>query len=83
MRQKKKEKQKAKVSKGKLQNRLHKATAKQIISSMSFSQMEEKIKELSQQGYEYNENFEILLEQNIGLPYNFILFCMLVKKYYE
>ena len=60
------------------QNKHNLDCAKKVIEEMPD---EEKIKlkeELLKIGYEYNSNYEILLEtSDVDIPYNFILLCLL------
>ena len=62
-----------------LQNKCYKGTAKTAIERMSKEEKELKIKELEKQGYEYNRGLHILLTLDTVIPYDFILYCLLIE----
>ena len=65
---------------GNLQNRHYYITAEMAIKNMTSEQRRIKIEELKEIGYEYNEYLYLILEEEVIIPYDFILFCLLVEK---
>ena len=63
-----------------MQNKLYYTTAVSAIENMTEEEVKNKIKELKKIGYDYNENLEIVIEEDITIPYDFILFCLLIEK---
>ena len=61
------------------QNISNKAHAVDIINRSSEEGKTDNIKELEETGYEYNENIHILLKQDTIIPYEFILYCLLIE----
>ena len=49
------------------------------IGIMTEETKEEKIKELEKVGYEYNKGVHVLLELEDIVPYNFVLYCLLIE----
>jgi len=67
-----------KKSKEVLQNMLFKTHAESEIGRMSYEEKQQKVKELKKIGYEYNSGIHIISEEDIIIPYDFILFCLLI-----
>jgi hypothetical protein len=63
-----------------LQNKIFYITAKTFVKTATDEEIENKIKELEEKGYEYNKHIEILLSGDITIPYEFVLLCLLKEK---
>lgn len=63
-----------------MQNKLYLSAARQIVEDMPPAQRGQRIEELMAEGYEENEYFDVLVEQDTVLPYDFILLNLLVRK---
>lgn len=59
------------------QNKIYKQHAESIIERFSDEEKKEKIKELEKAGYEYNNGIHVLLEMDMIIPYDFVLYCLL------
>lgn len=62
-----------------LQNRCNESVAISIIARMSDEDISEKMKELGKKGYEYNRGIDVLISLDTTIPYDFILYCLLVE----
>ncbi len=61
------------------QNRHSYKFALSSISKMSEKDKDEKIRELRQIGYDYNANIHVMITLDTIIPYDFILFCLLIE----
>ena len=61
------------------QNQHFKQTAEALIKKMSDKNKKNKLKELEKIGYEYNKDIDVLLKFETVIPYNFVLYCLLVE----
>jgi len=61
------------------QNRYYKSFAESKIESFSEEEKIAKLEELEEQGYEYNNGIHVLAELETPIPYDFILYCLLVE----
>ena len=62
-----------------VQNKHNKTFAQSFIDRLSEEEKEEKIEELEKKGYGYNNGIHILLELETIIPYEFVLYCLLVE----
>ena len=67
------------MTNGITQNKLNKVQAESVIKNFSEEEKKQKIKELKKIGYDYNDRIHILLELDTIIPYDFILYCLLVE----
>ena len=61
------------------QNKHNQNFAQDVINRSSEEGNNDKIKELEEKGYEYNENIHVLLKQDTIIPYEFVLYCLLIE----
>ena len=61
------------------QNKLNKVYAESMIEKYSVEEKKQKIEELEKIGYSYNNGIHTLVKLNTIIPYDFILYCLLVE----
>lgn len=61
------------------QNKHNKDVSKSLIFMFSEEEKKDKIQELEKKGYEYNSWINTLLKMDTVIPYEFVLYCMLIK----
>ena len=64
---------------GMAQNKHNKQCVEDKIKKMLASEKKIKINELTKIGYEYNEGIHTLLTFGLIIPYDFILYCLLME----
>ena len=64
---------------GVAQNRINKVYAGSIVKRFSEREKKEKIKELEKAEYEYNNGIHVLLTMDMIIPYDFVLYCLLIE----
>ncbi len=67
------------MSKDNAQNKHNKSFAEIQIGKMTDEQKKEKIEELDKIGYEYNEGIHVLMDMETIVPYDFVLYCLLIE----
>jgi len=61
------------------QNIVYKEHAESMIKRYSDTEKTEKVEELKKIGYEYNEGIHTLLDMDTIIPYDFVLYCLLIE----
>lgn len=67
------------MTNGVAQNALNKAHAESMINKFSAEEKKQKMTELEKVGYEYNNGIHTLVTIDTMIPYDFILYCLLVE----
>jgi hypothetical protein len=61
------------------QNTINNTHAESVVERFSEEEKKEKIKELEEIGYEYNSGIHVLIEMDTIIPYDFVLYCLLME----
>ena len=61
------------------QNKCNKAFAKQVIEGLSDKEKLSKIRKFERIGYDYNDCIHILLKEDTVIPYDYVLYCLLIE----
>ena len=64
---------------GQIQSKYNHVYAKSVVERLSEDEKKSKIQELKEKGYEYNPGIHTLLQLETVIPYEFILYCLLIE----